>query len=98
MPRLHIALQDGFTGEPVAIAVDGREIYRKDQVRTRTQIGHADTVETTHADGPARIDIDARGTSSTITPVIAGDTYVGVSIGADGRIAHRSSQQPFRYM
>jgi hypothetical protein len=39
-----------------------------------------------------------RGASSTIVPTIAGDTYVGVSIGADGRIAHRSSQQPFRYM
>jgi hypothetical protein len=98
MPRLHIALQDGFTGEPVAISVDGREIYRKDHVRTRTQIGHADTIETTHDDGPARIEIRARGTSETITPTIAGDLYLGVSIAGDGRIAHRASPQPFRYM
>jgi len=98
MPLLHIALQDGFTGEPVAIAVDGREIYRKDQVRTRTQIGLADSVETAHDAGPARIEISARGTSSTLTPTIAGDLYLAVSIAADGRIDHRTSSQPFRYM
>jgi hypothetical protein len=98
MPLLHIALQDGFTGEPVAITVDGHQIYSKDQVRTRVQIGHADTVETTHDAGPARIEIRARGTSATITPTIAGDLYLAVSIASDGRIAHRESGQPFRYM
>jgi hypothetical protein len=98
MPLLHIALHEGFTGEPVAIAVDGREIYRKDHVRTRPQIGHADSVETTHEAGPARIDVSARGTSATITPTIAGDLYLAISIAGDGKIAHRSSTQPFRYM
>ena len=98
MPLLHIALQEGFTGEPVAITIDGREIYRKDQVRTRPQIGHADTIETTHDAGPARIEIRARGTSSTITESLTGDLYLAVSIATDGRIAHHASTQPFRYM
>lgn len=98
MPLLHIALQEGFTGEPVTILLDGTEIYRKDQVRTRTQIGHADAVEATHDAGPATVEIRARNTSAKITPTIAGDMYLGVSISPDGRIVHRSSAQPFRYM
>ena len=59
MPRLHIALQEGFAGDPVSISVDGREIYRKDGVRTRTQIGLADSIETTHDQGQ-RDDRDPR--------------------------------------
>jgi hypothetical protein len=98
MPLLHIALQEGFTGEPVSITVDGREIYRKDNVRTMTQIGHADHVETTHDAGPVSIVVTARGASDTITHTLAGDTFVGVSMTRDGRLSHRVSQEAFRYM
>lgn len=98
MPLLHIALQDGFTGEPVRILLDGKEIYNNDQVRTRTQIGRADTVEAPHDPGPATVEIHARDTSATITPTLGDDVYLGVSITPDGRIVHRSSAQPFRYM
>jgi hypothetical protein len=98
MPLLHIALQEGFAGQPVAITVDGREIYRKDQVRTRTQIGLADSVETTHAPGPATIEVRAGNASTTITPTLSADLYVGVSLDRDGRLVHRSSPQRFGYM
>ncbi|HET7218627.1 MAG TPA: hypothetical protein VFJ02_11305 [Vicinamibacterales bacterium] len=98
MPLLHIALQDGFAGDPVSITVDGREIFRKDRVRTMTQIGRADDVETRHDAGPVSIDIKARNSSSTITHTLAGDTFIGVSLTQDGRITHRISQEAFRYM
>ena len=98
MPRLHIALQEGFAGDPVSIAVDGKEIYRKTEVRTRTQIGLADSVETTHDPGNATIDIRARDATATITPTVAGDLFLAISISPDGRITHKSSAQPFRYM
>jgi hypothetical protein len=98
MPLLHIALQDGFTGEPVTIFLDGKEIYRKDDVRTRTQIGRADAIEATHDPGPATVEVRARNTSATITPTLDGDVYLAVSISPDGRIVHRSSVEPFRYM
>jgi hypothetical protein len=96
--KLHIALQEGFAGQPVAISVDGREIYRRDQVRTRTQIGLADSVETTHPPGVATVEVRAGEAAATITPTLTQDLYIGVSIGQDGRIAHRSSPQPFGYM
>ena len=98
MPRLHIALQEGFAGDPVRISVDGRDVYRKDGVRTRTQIGLADSVETTHDPGSATIEIRARDSSATITPILTGDLFLAVSLSPDGRIVHRSSAQPFRYM
>ena len=98
MPRLHIALQEGFAGDRVSINVDGQEVSRKDAVRTRTQIGLADSVETTHDPGSATIDIRARDDAATLTPTLTGDLFLAVSLSPDGRIVHRSSAQPFRYM
>ena len=98
MPRLHIALQEGFAGDPVSINVDGHEIYRKDSVRTRTQIGLADSIETTHDKGSATIEIHARDSAATIMPTLDGDLFLAVSLSPDGRIVHRSSAEPFRYM
>jgi hypothetical protein len=98
MPRLHIALQEGFAGDPVSINVDGREIYRKASVRTRTQIGLADSVETTHDKGSTTIEIHARDSAATIMPTLDGDLFLAVSLSPDGRIVHRSSAEPFRYM
>lgn len=98
MPLLHIALQDGFTGEPAVIRVDGHEIYRNDHLRTRTQIGFADSVETTHAGGPAKIELDLRGTTTTITPTVAEDTYIGLSVGPEGGITERVSARRFAYV
>jgi len=97
MPLLHIALHEGFTGEPVSITVDGREVYRKDQVLTRTQIGLADSVETTHDPGRAAIEVRVRNTSAEITPTLTGDLYLGISLSPDGRIVHRTSAHPFRH-
>jgi hypothetical protein len=45
MPILKIDLQDGFNGDRVTVRVDGRVVYDKPQVRTRTQIGLADSVQ-----------------------------------------------------
>lgn len=98
MPLLHIALQEGFTNDSVSINIDGQEVYKKDAVRTRTQIGLADSVEVTRPAGDATIEIRARGATATLTPTLTQDLYVGVSIGPDGSITHRTSSQPFGYM
>ena len=41
---LTIDLQEGFEGDQVVIAVDGREVFRKQGVKTRQQIGLAERV------------------------------------------------------
>ncbi len=98
MPRLHIALQNGFTGVPVTIVVDGREVYRKDDVRTRTQIGLADSVELEHASGPVAIDVTAGEASGSARATVSGDLYVSLSVSPEKTIVHKSSSTPFRYM
>lgn len=98
MPRLHIALQNGFTGVPVTITVDGREVYRKDNVRSRTQIGLADSVELEHASGPAAIDVTAGEASASVSVTVSGDLHVSISVTPENTIVHKSSPTPFRYM
>ncbi|HEY7500887.1 MAG TPA: hypothetical protein VH740_20360 [Vicinamibacterales bacterium] len=98
MPQLHIALQEGFGGDPVAIFVDGREVYRKDQVRTRTQIGLADSVQVAHDPGTAKIDIRVGKKSASFTETLTGDLHIGISIKPDGSIVRRASTEAFKYM
>jgi hypothetical protein len=35
MALLHIALQEGFTGDDVVVRVQGEEVFRKEDVTTR---------------------------------------------------------------
>jgi hypothetical protein len=98
MPLLHVDLQEGFGGEPVRIAVNGDELFRKDGVRTRTQIGLADSVEQTLPAGDIRIEVTARGTTHTIAAPLSADLYLGVSITPEGRIVHKQSAHAFGYV
>jgi hypothetical protein len=98
MPLLHVALQEGFSGEPVAVSVNDREHFRKDDVRTRTQIGRADAFELTLPAGEARIDVTARGTTEHLVVALAADRHVGISLTPDGAIVHKESAEPFGYL
>jgi hypothetical protein len=98
MPLLRVDLQEGFGGEPVRVTVNGQEEFRKDGVRTRTQIGRADAFEVTLPPGPAQIEISARGTTHRIAVSISADLYVGVSITPDGTIVDKQSPHAFGYV
>ena len=98
MPLLHVALQEGFGGEPVVVSVNDRELFRKDDVRTRTQIGRADAFELTVPAGDARIEVTARGTTKQIPVSLSSDLYVGVSVTPEGTIVNKQSTEPFGYL
>ena len=98
MPLLRVDLQEGFGGEPVLITVNGREQFRKDGVRTRTQIGRADSLEVTLPAGPTSIEVTARGTTHRIAASLSADLYVGVSITPDGSIVDKQSAHAFGYV
>ena len=98
MPLLRVDLQEGFVGEPVRITVNGQEEFHKDDVRTRTQIGRADAFEVTLPEGPAQIEISARGITRRIAVSISADLYVGVSITRDGTIVDKQSDHAFGYV
>ena len=97
---LHIALQEGFDGDTVTITVNAQEVFRKQSVQTRRQIGYADAAEVQVAAGEAtiRIDVLSRQTSSELTVRVDGPKYVGVSLTAAGAITCRVSQEPFGYL
>ena len=98
MPLLHVDLQEGFHGEPVAATVNGRELFRKDGVRTRTQIGLADSFEIALPPGPVEIAITVRETTEDISVSLSSDLFIGVSITPEGRIVHKQSSQAFGYV
>jgi hypothetical protein len=98
MPQLHIALQDGFSKDTVQIQVGARQVFRKEGVTTRTQIGFADAVDVEAAGQVAvAISLPARRASQTVTLTVDRPTYLGVSVAADGTITATPSHEPFRY-
>lgn len=96
---LHIALQDGFDDEPVAVLVDGEEVYRREDVRTDYRIGLADSFEIPLPAAPVTVTVrlPARSLTDAITLDAGATTYVGVSC-QDGTLLFRTSKQPFGYL
>src|SRR3989442_1310537 len=96
---LHIALQEGFFDDTVTILIDGKEVARRTNVTTKTQIGLAATVDLSLPPGPISLGISVRGRppSEALPVELTGPTYVGVSIQTNGHIVSTRSDTPFRY-
>jgi len=99
MSELNIHLQEGFENDAVTVRVSGREVYRRQGVTTRTQIGLADMVVVTGFPGTVDVEIDVPTRSQrAVFPVTLPDTpYVGVSVERDGRLSHRLSSEIMGY-
>lgn len=99
MAQLHIALQEGFDSEAVVIRVNDKEVFNKQDVRTRLQIGLADSFEVEVERGPATVEIllPRKNLTKTIQINIPEEPYLGVSLVA-GEITHRASATPFGYV
>jgi hypothetical protein len=98
MPAVRIALQDGFEGDPVVVKVNGKEVFKQDNVKTKRQIGKAASFEVEVEEGSANVEVSLplKNLSETIAFKVSGEVYLGVSIAED-RIEHRVSSEPFRY-
>ncbi|MBM3188260.1 MAG: hypothetical protein FJZ90_06000 [Chloroflexi bacterium] len=99
MTMLHIALQEGFYNDLVHLRVNGVQVYAKESVRTRFQIGYADACEVDVSPGAVRLEVllPQKNMSRTLPLEISAPTYVGVSLEGDA-IACRVSDQPFGYL
>lgn len=98
MTALRIALQDGFEGDPVVVKVNGKEVFKQENVKTKRQIGKAASFEVEVEEGSANVEVSLplKNLSETIAFKVSGEVYLGVSI-AEGKIEHRASSEPFRY-
>lgn len=97
MSTLHIALQDGFAGDEVAIRVDGREVYRKPGVRTDLRISRADGLDV-EAGPRARVEVEARGLTAAADVEPQATPHLSISLDRDGRPQMRTSAEPFAYL
>ena len=99
MALLHMALQEGFEDETVVVRAAGREVFRKDNVRTKLQIGLADSFDVNVEGSPATIEIDLpnQGLAESIELQAPNTVYLGVSL-IGGKIQHRISREPFGYV
>lgn len=98
MPALHIALQDGFAGDAVAVRLGGREVYRKEGVKTDLRISRADAVDAEAPAGSATVEVQARGQMASTEVDATRTPYLAVSLDGDGRPSFRASNEPFAYL
>jgi hypothetical protein len=97
---LHVALQEGFANDSVQIHVNGREVFKKQNITTKTQIGFADSIELDLPKQPATVvvEVSSRRASETIALPQEDAVFLGISLSRDGRITHRISKEPFGYL
>ena len=98
MVTLTIDLQEGFQEDKVVLYVNGEEVYRKDQVRTKRLLGMAGSFTTEVETGSVNVEIrvETKHLAKTIPLEISDDTYLGISI-VNGVIDHIVSDEPFGY-
>lgn len=92
MSELTIALEEGFRGQHVVVAVDGDVVLDDPDVRTRLQIGLARSVRVHLTEGDHSIGVQVGGAERLNTRVDTGVTRsVRISLGADGSLRAATS-------
>lgn len=98
MTTLHVEFQEGWTGEPVDLVVDG-EVRFHGTPRTRMQIGFAESV-TVDADATAVLELARpEGTRTELRfhdP--DGEVWLGLSRQDDGSVRVVEQSTPFGYV
>jgi hypothetical protein len=101
MSTVHVAFQEGFTDDTVVVRVGDAEVFRRDAVKTRMQVGLAARHDVEVPAEVAELCIEVPSRDATVTVPLprdrSGATYVAVSIAADGSLEYRVSGEPFRY-
>ncbi len=102
MPLLHVAFQEGFMDDIVVVRVNGKEVCRKPNVKTRLQIGYADSCEVDVRENMVNLEVvlPLRSLTKSIPVVFdrSAPVYLGLSITPEGRISERISREPFGYL
>lgn len=99
MATVHVALQEGFDNDTVIIRINGQDVFHKSGVKTRLQIGYADSVEVPVQEDRANIEVrlPQKQLVKTTALAVAAKIYVGVSIRG-GEIDFHVSAEPFGYL
>ena len=97
MGRLHVHLQEGFSGDEVRIAIDGEErLCREARSRRVLSLAFHETFEV--EDGPhvVTVSIPSRGIEKQIDVDATAGVYIGLGLH-DGDLRVRVRATPFGY-
>jgi hypothetical protein len=99
MAALVVALGEGFDGDAVVVQVNGRRVFERDGVSTRTQIGLAESFEVAVDGEAATVDVQvpSRGAVSRIELPVADRLHLDISLEEDD-VVFRTSEEPFGYL
>ncbi|MFI7499252.1 hypothetical protein ACIBVL_12200 [Streptomyces sp. NPDC049687] len=98
-PGLTIALEGGFRHRHVVVSVDGGVVLDEPDVRTRTQIGLATSVDVALPEGEHAIGVEMDGSHRLdITIDTAVTRAVRVSVAADGSLNAVAGADRPRYL
>ena len=98
MPKLHIALRDGFSGQAVAVRIAGREVYRREGVKTDLRISRADEADAEAPEGPVTVEVEAGGRKAAVQ-IDAGRTpHLWVDRRDEGALDLRPSAEPAGFL
>jgi hypothetical protein len=94
---LRIDLQAGFAGESVELWVDEELRHTEPDVRTVASAGLAAAVPIETPEGPAtvRIVLPEQGLEETVETIVAGETYVVVSLERGRLLAEQLAEAPY---
>ena len=100
MVLLKIDLQDGFINDEVNIRINGVEVFHKQSVKTRFQIGYAESFEVNVEQGLIKVEVTlpSKTLSESTTFEISNDMYLGVSVTPNSTISIRTSNIAFGYL
>ncbi len=101
MHALHVALQEGFAHDEIAVSLDGAQVYRADDISTRQQIGLAASFAVNANAGSHSIEVRLprrNDISRTQAVSVNSDTWLGVSLLPNGQFDIRISATPFGYL
>lgn len=98
--NLKINLQEGFKGDEVSISINGKQLYHKANVKTRTQIGLADTIETQIDEEQLSLEVQLlnRQIRQVINIQVTDTSHVGISVSQQDEIVCQIQDTPFYYM
>jgi hypothetical protein len=95
MRTLTIDLQEGFAGDEVLVRVNGSEVARRSDVRTKRMLGLACSVEVPVPDGPVTLEVEV-STKSLRGATDVRRSRVGVSVEG-GDVHFIQADEPFGY-
>jgi len=98
MPKLHIALHDGFRGNHVVITVDGKVVFDRTGVKTDLRISRADAIDVDVAAASAAVVVNVDAVTDTLTVEVAATPFLAIDLVDGGKLRFTRSAEPFRYM